>query len=114
MIIKVNFYNCFGDYFFQTTAPKDEVQEWGKKQLILIQDTLNGVESCNQDDDTRQVLAEFATNTIGMSYAPDDIDIYEIKANYNEDTDEWTITVDLEVPNDWEYDYELEKTIPCN
>lgn len=114
MIIKVNFYNCFGDYFFQTTAPKDEVQEWGKKQLILIQDTLNGVESCNQDDDTRQVLAEFATNTIGMSYAPDDIDIYEIKANYDEDTDEWTITVDLEVPNDWEYDYELEKTIPCN
>ena len=114
MIIKVNFYNCFGDYFFQTTALKDEVQEWGKKQLILIQDTLNGVESCNQDDDTRQVLAEFATNTIGMSYAPDDIDIYEIKANYDEDTDEWTITVDLEVPNDWEYDYELEKTIPCN
>lgn len=114
MIIKVNFYNCFGDYFFQTTAPKDEVQEWGMKQLILIQDTLNGVESCNQDDDTRQVLAEFATNTIGMSYAPDDIDIYEIKANYDEDTDEWTITVDLEVPNDWEYDYELEKTIPCN
>ena len=114
MIIKVNFYNCFGDYFFQTTALKDEVQEWGKKQLILIQDTLNGVESCNQDDDTRQVLAEFATNTIGMSYAPADIDIYEIKANYDEDTDEWTITVDLEVPNDWEYDYELEKTIPCN
>ena len=114
MIIKVNFYNCFGDYFFQTTVPKDEVQEWGKKQLILIQDTLNGVESCNQDDDTRQVLAEFATNTIGMSYAPDDIDIYEIKANYDEDTDEWTITVDLEVPNDWEYDYELKKTIPRN
>ena len=114
MKIIVNFYNCFGDYFFQTTAHEDEVQEWGKKQLILIQDTLNGVESCNQDDDTRQVLAEFATNTIGMSYAPDDIDIYEIKANYDEDTDEWTITVDLEVPNDWEYDYELEKTIPRN
>lgn len=114
MNIKVNFYNCFGDYFFQTTASKDEVQEWGKKQLILIQDTLNGVESYNQDDDTRQVLAEFATVTIGWEYGPDDIDIYEIKANYDEDTEEWTITVDLEVSGDWEYDYEHEKTIPRN